>query len=660
MFFPSDPATEILAHFVGYFEMAVEDMRMRQDFEQIEAELFDTFVDPALVQIAADFAQNYALDAYQPGFDYLPPTWPIRGDAPFEIPSWMLSVPDGLAPAAPQLPAGPDVPALDGPPAPLIGPEPGSVIAVFVQSVILSDNDIVVMGQYDGPITFVSGADTGLTGLQAAAQAIYGPVADAALINSQTDVPLVIEQINAFVGNSGSSAPVSFEAVETLEGTYVNGLATDEAPSLADALPAHWSDVLEDEAEETGDADAATTVHTSYTGEDHGGSVELNAGGNLLVNEAAIFNAGLSSATFAVAGDLHQLNLIVQTNSYIDEDSVDHTAPGMADNALCTTTAVNSASFIQEVLDASGDAAAANPGVMPLNWQVSVVTGDMVFIEWMSQFTFMSDQDISVLCSTGNETIITSGENVGLNSVSFANIGLYYDLILVGGNLYDVNIIVQNNILYDNDTVELLGNSGTAGDGLLSTSGNLLWNQASIHNVGPTEFGDTLPAHYSETMARLDAGNYAMPAGFGQDELFEGQSMLKVLYVSGNIYDMRYVSQTNVLGDADYVAIQKAALLDGQAATEWDVSTGSNALVNVASIKDYDGMGDTAHVGGHVYSDSILIQADILAADDDDALVSEVVAFLDSDDSAMDVADIGPLSTPSDGLPADIIQSMLA
>lgn len=665
MFFPNDSTTEIVAHFLGYFELAVEDMRIRLGYEQIEAALEAAAVEPELEQLSAELTQKYALGAFQPGVDYAPPNWMIRGHSPIE--PLAPPTPFSIFPSVPEQFFDTDPIHLAGGGAgsvTLIGPEPGSIIAIIAQAIALSDNDLVVLGEYEGELVFHSGADVGMTMMMEAAHAVTAPFTEQSVLHSTADVAIftghVAQVIDALSG--AGDGPTQIHAVDDIAGNYLNGELVTTLPDMTETLPAHWRELgVKDEAEpETGQ-----TVHIRMSGDDVQGSVSLNAGGNVLVNEANFFNGGLTSAVFAVGGDLHQLDAIIQTNAYFDSDTIGAGVPGAGANLPGTTTALNAAAFIQEVRDATGAAAEANPGIMPANWQVSVVSGDVMFIEWLSQFTFASDQDMSVLSSTGANVVVTSGENIAFNAVSFANLGMQFDLIIVGGSVYDANVIVQTNVLYDNDTIQMLG-EGSAGWGSLNTSGNLLWNDASIHNVGATSVIDEMPDHFQQAMDGLGNGDMKMPAGFLTDMQFEGFQMLKVLYVAGDIYDLRYVEQTNILGDADLVALQKAKLLEGALDTEWAISTGANALVNKASITDFDTLGDTAYVAGELYSDAILIQADILAADagsgQGDALVTEVIAFLDVELDVGPIGDagVGPTPLPADGPSADIIQSMLA
>jgi hypothetical protein len=220
--------------------------------------------------------------------------------------------------------------------------------------------------------------------------------------------------------------------------------------------------------------------------------------------------------------------------------------------------------------------------------------------------------------------------------------------------------------LYDDDVLSMLSDSPDA-TGNVSTSGNLLWNSATISNIGATDWQSGLPESYNEAIDAVQSPGQAMPDSLKADNAFEGFYGLKVLYVTGDVYDLQYVEQVNVMGDADSVAIYEQGLLEASSGTDWDISTGSNALVNTAAIIDYDTLGDTAYLDGQIYSDAILIQAEIVGPQDNpaaapgDALANEVIAFIDEDIGPVPTGDdAGPVYVSGDGPPVDVMQSVLA
>jgi hypothetical protein len=220
------------------------------------------------------------------------------------------------------------------------------------------------------------------------------------------------------------------------------------------------------------------------------------------------------------------------------------------------------------------------------------------------------------------------------------------------------------NVLLDDDLVGAIKGFQTNGDGTLSTSGNLLWNQATIVNIGGADRFEAMPAHYREAAANLKAGDNDLPSGVFGDDAFAGLGGLRVLYVSGDILDLQYIQQANILGDADQVALAMNSIGESYPDAEWSISTGSNALVNTAGILDLDATGKT-YVGGDQYSDEILIQAELVSSDPNlgaqnpDVLVNEAVAFLGDDVAGPD--DDAP-STPiaHDAPHVDVMQTMLA
>jgi hypothetical protein len=446
-------------------------------------------------------------------------------------------------------------------------------------------------------------------------------------------------------GHSAPGLSVFSASGAATEGQHVNGEQVEQSPDLEDWLPPAAPAV-----------EPVTTGSVSLQTGDN--SITVATGQNVVANAASIVDAGLAPAIVAVMGDHFQLDLISQINAYLDNDQVDAGFGGVDTGG--ETATFNVATFLSSTLDAQGAAAAANPEAMPNNWTVSVVQGDLVFLEWVSQYTFAADNDLVVMTATGSTTNVQTGDNEILNDLSFAHLGLYYDIVIIGGNLYDANLICQTNVLYDNDTLQMLADGDLAGTA--TTSGNLLWNQATISTFGPQAATGPLPGHYTDAASALDRGEMAMPDGFGSDSALAGLGHLRVLYVTGNVYDLRYIEQTNVLTDADHLAVYAEAA-GSLAGSEWTVSTGQNALTNVATIVDYASAGDTLYVNGGSYSDAVLIQAELVdtAAPDHTGLPNELVAFLDQEPPLQITPDFyqAPMSH-ADAAPADVMQSVLA
>jgi hypothetical protein len=113
-----------------------------------------------------------------------------------------------------------------------------------------------------------------------------------------------------------------------------------------------------------------------------------------------------------------------------------------------------------------------------------------------------------------------------------------------------------------------------------------------------------------------------------------------VLYITGDYYDINAVWQTNITSDVNVMyQLQNQPLadlmaLDPDGAVTQSVTTGGNQLHNDAAIVDVNP--DATYVKGQIYTDSILVQANLMPTGvdhavngDTHALVTELIAFVD-------------------------------
>jgi hypothetical protein len=105
---------------------------------------------------------------------------------------------------------------------------------------------------------------------------------------------------------------------------------------------------------------------------------------------------------------------------------------------------------------------------------------------------------------------------------------------------------------------------------------------------------------------------------------------INVLVVTGNFYDINYVSQTNVMSNANAVQLNGSSAAPTGATQA--VNTGNDITVNSASILD-GGSILSPYLQGNYYNDMILIQTNIIGSDpkitghDPSQLAPEIVAF---------------------------------
>ncbi len=669
-----DKITEAIAHFIGLFQTAVEEVRLRKDYEEFQALAAQQPEQPSLLDVDVEVRAPHEFVGWDPGLRYQP------------LPPDLVL----LLPGSPVVYEPPYIPNSTGS---FLGSQglhfrevasnsasarvvhehkmhehkiefqidpPGSLAVYINQDISLSDNDYVGAGGHGLKFTPIADHGAEMAALLHGA-ARLSPVGELEAPGSPAEIEgFILETASAlktFAAAHEEDDDVFVVNQAVIEGTYVNGEIATEIPNLKDHLPGE---------EEAGpeDPDPVNSVKGKGSIMPEA-SVDVEAGANTLVNSAVLNNSWLSGPVIAAAGDNVEVNAIVQINVWSDADSIGTSVGNWQFDPDEATEAFNIAVFTR--VDPTDNAAPAGAalGDFPEYWAVTVIEGDVIFMNWIEQFSFVMDNDVHILSSSGVKTIITTGGNSALNDVSLAELGLYYDLITVGGSIYDMNFIQQMNILLDDDLVGGVAGFETTGDASLSTSGNLLWNYAGIVNIGADDRFETMPEAYRKTIENLASGNNQLAGGVLEDSAFEGLGGLRVLYISGNILDLQYIKQTNILGDSDQVALAMNSATESHPEADWTVSTGSNALINHAQIVDVDAMG-TTYLGGDQYSDEILIQAELVSADPDlggrdpDILINEAVAFLDEDLSAPDGEGSLPLQSNHDAPHVDVMQSMLA
>ncbi|MBD9624122.1 type I secretion protein [Ensifer sp. ENS06] len=637
--------TEAIAHFIGLFELSTEEARLREIHEKFDPDR-DVHKDPKeLVSAPVKVHAPYDLDDFNPDVPYKPVG-----------PDIFMPIPDGYAGVSfPEYPIfggsfgrasseaflqGASPRSATQVVEPHINP-PGSVVVYSNQIAELSDNDFVSVGghglasslQIDNSATMAELIDAtqnisllGETDVAGSSDAIASLVVGTA------------ERLEAFStggeAEAGGLSVTHFSArASTLEGIYVNGVIVEEAPVLKDHLPdPDEASDAPDEPELSNDGveveggiaygEGAVSVDTS---------VELEAGSNTLVNSVVITSDWLQAEVLAVAGDHVELNAIVQVNTHYDSDLVSSALSG--NNIEQHATQAFNIAMFKHVEPAQ--TTHADTADFPKVWAITEVKGDLMMVNWLQQFTFMSDQDTAILAASGSKLSIVGGDNTAANQISLLELGYRFDLIFVGGSVFDANIIQQTNILLDNDLIGAVGGFHTSGAGSVSTGGNLLWNYAGIVEAGSAGPVNPMSDGYLSALQDLSEGKKPSGDDFLHDPAFAGLNGLRVLYISGDLISLNYIQQTNILGDSDQVTLAMNAL-EARPDADWTISTGSNALLNYGGIVDVD-TGKTIYAGGGAYSDEVLIQAELvkndpyLGSQNPDALVSEAVVFLGDD-----------------------------
>lgn len=684
-----DKVTEMVAHMIGIFHITLEEERMRDVYDKFNAlKAKDPDLDDTQT-VALRFSAKYDLDDFNPGLIYVPfaPAGPFVS-APDPLffdtlfPVWYQSPFFGLVAHTVPI-AFP----LYGAGRPLLTLEPpASVVVLTYQSAFLYDNDTLRMT--DSGMEFVDPAVflAELQQYEMIAQAIAAPLSAKMVTPGETaneDAIALHANVGAVEATTltGVAATV-LHGVDAI-GLHVDGETVDEAPDLEDLMPAFMAPDDEDETAENGEStgdltaeDEADDSTADYEFPDpfeglgasstDGSLFDVDdghlvvTGGNLVVNEASITAAWLDASVISVMGDVVNLNVISQINVLVDHDlgSIGEVVGSVAMNAA--TFAFTSTAPVPE--DGAETSEETGDLGLPLNWAVTRIDGDLFSVNQVSQYTFQTDNDIAEISFSGSNTYIGMGDNTVINLTNLSELGFGYDLIVVGGSMISINWINQINVMIDNDTMTYSGMTPTS----MLGGDNLLFNGASITSSGVDAYGE-MQDNFASAADAFAAGGTSLGESVAHDSVFEGIDILRVLYIEGDYTTINWIEQTNVLGDSDQVHL---ALDDFAAATggEVNVITGSNAAINLAGITDY-GVDSNVMVGGDVYDDALLYQAELIDTDADPlgvnmpALASEAVVFLADDMLTPDTGSVDvPIvaTAPESTASSDMMQTMLA
>ncbi len=655
-----DPISEAIAHFIGHFNLLSEQARMREAYDRIKAVADEEHDTDPLGNIDAAGTQDHELVDFDPGVRYVDSGDPIPPGAVMPVGGfYQPQMPDLGRLGVPE-PANPDllrVAAGGGGGGSLqFMVEPPSILAALIkQDIWLADHDYFNNSDIKIEPLDAEEAWRQLTALAGKAKTLdwFDDQADLSAEDGIGDFMMSARDgLDHFDQPYEGDASVSVLHEASLSGSWVNGQTATELPSYVANLPPSL--------QPTDDENGQGPINALETGGFH----DLSAGSNMMINQAGLASSWIVSPVILVNGDSVNLDVISQINVIHDVDS-NGAGAGFGSGPAQANGLFNIASF--NVLSNPVNGPAGEPGeplIFPQDWAVTTIDGNIVFLNWIEQYSLMSDGDTTVLSASGSATVTVSGGNLAINDVSLLDLGHYYDLIIIGGDIYHANIINQLNLLLDDDHIWTLGEHPVQAGGTIGTGENLLWNQAAINKFGTMNF-EGLDGDYLQTLQNFLSGDETIEDGVLMDSAFAGLGALRVLYVTGDMLDLQYLKQTNILGDQDQVALA-GELLQASGQADWTIETGENALANFATITDA-GVDATIHVGGEQYSDALLYQAELISTEplpgsgDPLALANEAVAFLADDVTVQDNGEGGNQSyIYAEETPADIMQTVLA
>lgn len=675
-----DSKTEIIAHFVGIFQKVVEAARMRSDYEEFTAAKAEVPDAGALLTVKINVTSPFVEDGFSPDLPYFLSAYGASGrlpDLPLELQPKLQEAAGQVFLAEPVLTfALPNFAAVPVMVLKFLIPPPSSAVTINIQNAYLWDEDFLSTADLGVEFTPLSVFHSALQALSSNAGGLQvlevpPPPAEGAAIALMSEV-IGAQVFDTEAPGQGGDAVIYFAKGGEAHGIAENGAPADVLSVFADMKPAAMQDE-DSEEEETEETEVSEVLVLSgdeaAEAGDSGPQHELNTGTNLMANEAHVHVSWLDAPVITVMGDYLSVDVVSQINVYND---MDHFQGGyQPQEASGSTVALNAASITSEANPITGPEeepaeegeAEDQPGPGPSYVAVTRIDGDVVNMNYTIQYAFAYDNDVASVQFHARETYIEMGGNSVFNLAALYELGFYYDLIVVGGSMYDVTMVVQTNILLDSDFLHL--EAGFEGE--VSTSDNLLMNRAELTTSG-IDTVEVATEEHEAAASMLEAGDDNVPGGLKSEEVFEDIEVLRVLYISGDLIDLQVVQQTNVLGDADQVA----AAMDTvrcNAGADVELTTGSNALLNNARLAD-NGIDSTVYAGGEGYTDALLYQADLVdfgnpldglngAVTD---LASEAVVFLAegmTGDTETGPEDAVPMPDYGEA-PADVMQSILA
>ena len=370
------------------------------------------------------------------------------------------------------------------------------------------------------------------------------------------------------------------------------------------------------------------------TGDHQNDSIDtVSVGSNDQANVAALANFEGLTTTLAVEGNYYQTEAIVQTNVVAGSD---HFSGGPGVTSIAANTVENVADMQNDVPTlTSGGSGTTSSG---LQWSVDVLNGNLLDIHSLVQTNYLENNNVVYQTSAVGDSQVIAGGNTQVNSAEFQNLTSNYQLIIVEGSYNQDDLIYQTNVMLDNNQINFNG------QGLASQSatggGNNVVNDATIVDTGNHNYQQFTPDAQSVVQALESQSGTVDPASVlnAFPSLFGN---INVLVVTGNYYDINYISQTNVMSNSNVVQLNGSSA--APAGATQTVNTGNDIAVNAATIID-GGSALSPYLQGHYYNDMILIQTNIIGNDpktgghDPNQLAPELVAFT----GALDGPNQGP------------------
>ncbi|WP_299640892.1 type I secretion protein [uncultured Ruegeria sp.] len=643
-----DGITETIAHFVGTFEISIEQARLRDQYEEFSAlrrkAEIDGLEDPTSIHIKADL--DIPAGEYKAlPFNFLPsqPELPLpqAPDGPVYESAVILNgdsavsqrfVPDSISGPS----SAPELIVLRPETVPL-----GSAMTFTVQKVVMRDNDTVGEGDFRDTEALIAQGEEVLD-LALSFHGVAAPSFSLADYKSTEMVEALAQQMLTPVSANVDGVTVhQFHGDDAL-GVIVNGKYVDEAPVWTDILPEFHQ---QDEAgENVAEAMLPDEWDQSKDPEFDDGHLVVT-GGNLAINAFSASVGWVDAPYIAVGGQAISLTAISQVALVSDWD-VGAPGAGSGTDVIQSSKIEVEGRVAPWLDDAAGTS--GQPEFIVVDW----VHGDLVVANFIKQVIDATDIDNIQTEISAASTLYAMGDNEMFNVTDIVQLGSFYDLIMIDGNMISVDMLYQTSALMDDDII-----SGGMPGAMTGDDENLIMNDASVKTIGEDTHQD-LQQNLSDAMALEQTDMDALEDALLNDPMFAGMEQLRVLKIDGDLLQVNIVEQVTMMLDQDQID------LSGPNAADTEVVAGSNALLNAANLTKM-GVDSTVMAADGSYSDLLLHQASLIDVPNNEEITemtNEAIAAI-MDDMSMSQPDAAlALNAPSTDatIPDDGLQTMLA
>ena len=447
---------------------------------------------------------------------------------------------------------------------------------------------------------------------------------------------------------NGGADETAFEQVEA--GRYVNGVAAEAETSdaqgeyvaaVAKLVNLNGSDDADDDEtseEHEGGAYANGAFAAAESWAPTAGKQQISTGDNSSVNVAVLQDYNDVFGSRIVLGDYYETNTIAQINVFAGRDAYEHLDGAnveLVSDVVAANSFRNEATFVNEPGETYGDVESGYP--FASDWRVHYTDGDLYDVTVVTQHNVLHDGDIHARPSSTEHYTLETGENGQLNVTQLLEYGTEYDLIIIEGDLITENVIIQVNVLEDEDLIVQHTSDGATH--YYMGGGNHLENDAAIYSTGDGSF-KPMSEEATEIAEIIGAQGGEIDGLVTIGLPGDGDDTFDVLYVKGDYYTYNLVMQTNTVSDGDYSYSEQHG--DG---AEHATDAGGNTLINAAVIIEQNSTSEYQYLAGEYHTEELLIQANIVEGEQDPQGVAgdlhedvlAAIAGADDDDEAVNL-----------------------